>query len=260
MPHTDLDLTNFINYCESLAGEFSKRRNRIQSFVKHNSTSGTANEAILRDFFADTSAGIYKVSQGFVCNPIRSTSSKQCDILIYDQRFPLVHSEGDVKIVWPESVLMVIEVKTNMSSKKDLEGAIKNIISVKETESVRRLSGLIFSFGSLRPETVLEVLNSYLGEKSHRPIAVILFDEGAFIHQKDVSDWLHGGGSSDYELRWCKGEDTSALALAYLLLKFLQMQMKYAPAPGFSAFNDLSEAAKEFLKEKTTLSKSEVRG
>jgi hypothetical protein len=42
----------FFEYCMGVAQEFEARLNRIRVFVKHNLTSGTANEIILRDFLA----------------------------------------------------------------------------------------------------------------------------------------------------------------------------------------------------------------
>jgi hypothetical protein len=104
-----VDVENLLAYCSSLAEEFQARRNRIRHFIpRHNLTSGTANESILRNFLAGISARTFGVSDGFLCNPIRGTSSRQCDILVYDQRLPLVYAEGGVTVVWPESVLMAI--------------------------------------------------------------------------------------------------------------------------------------------------------
>lgn len=249
-------LDNLIAYCESLAGEFSNRTNRVRSFVSHNLTSGTANESILRNFLSDISAGIFSVGEGFLCNPMRTTSSRQCDILVYDQRFPLVHSEGDVKIVWPEAALMVVEMKTSMTSKKILKDAIQNIVSAKATESVRRLGGFMFSFKSLQPSKALEILSQYEGEKRHRPVAVILFDKGVVIHQRDFSDWRFIGAESDYEIRWCKGRDKSAVALTYLLLVFFWLEMSYAP--GFRATEDLIMAITQFMEERTVTDPAEL--
>ena len=103
------------------ADEFLARLNRIRSFVpEHNLTSGTANEMLLRNFLSEYSSGKFALGQGFICEPTipdRATHhlvSKQCDIIIYDRDYQLVHSEGEVKVVWPQAVRMVIEVKTKL--------------------------------------------------------------------------------------------------------------------------------------------------
>jgi hypothetical protein len=106
-------------YCHSIAGEFQSRLNRIQSFVKHNLLSGTANESILREFLASHVPTDYAVEQGFICNPFEENAiSKQCDILIYDQaNWPSVYADGPVKIVFPDAARLVIEVKTSLGKK-----------------------------------------------------------------------------------------------------------------------------------------------
>lgn len=254
MNTSSVEITNLINYCSSLANEFDARRNRVRHFVTdHNLTSGTANEAILRNFLENISAKIYAVAQGFICNPLKSTISYQCDILIYDQHYPLVHSEGEVKIVWPESVLMTVEVKTSMIGTDELKGAIANIVAAKKTEKadgIQHIQGIIFAFNSLKPETVLQVLNDYSCDPSERPVAVFLFDKGAFIQQTN-DDFRYGGGDNPYELRWCEGDNRSGLVLTYFLLLFLKCQMVRTPI-GLTA-DDLRMATHKFLEEKTHL-------
>lgn len=251
-----IDAENLISYCSSLADEFEARLNRIRHFIKnHNLTSGTANEAILRDFLSQISAGVYEVAQGFVCNPIRSVVSKQCDILVHDRRFPLVHSEGEVKIVWPDAALMVIEVKTVMEDTKTLTSAIENIVAAKQTEGAgignKLINGLIFAFEALTGKSALKVLNSYPGDPLNRPMAVFLFDQGVIIQQEDISrHWNRGSGASAYELRKCEGNKPSALVLTYFFLLFIRLQTAFAPRE-FKTLKDLNSTIKRFLEEYT---------
>jgi hypothetical protein len=87
---------------------------RMRVFVQHNLSTGTANEVILREFLSKHAPGNFDVSQGFICDPSeKKWVSKQCDILVYNKNhYPVVYAEGSVKVVWPKSVAMVIEVKT----------------------------------------------------------------------------------------------------------------------------------------------------
>src|SRR5687767_11686384 len=71
MDRPPVNVENLLAYCSSLASEFEARRNRVRHFVQHNLTSGTANEAILRDFLASISARTWGITDGFICNPIR---------------------------------------------------------------------------------------------------------------------------------------------------------------------------------------------
>lgn len=251
MDRPPVNVENLLAYCSSLASEFEARRNRVRHFVQHNLTSGTANEAILRDFLASISARTWGITDGFICNPIRGTSSKQCDILVYDQRCPLVYSESGVTIIWPESALMVIEVKTSMTGTGALKTAVENIISAKQTDD-QHLVGFIFAFNSLHPESALQVLSELECERKTRPVAVFMFDQGAFIQQRDIGNALrYGCGDSDYELRYCTGDNRSALALAYFVLLYLEVQFRWAP--GFSSSNDLVMATDQFLTQNTIL-------
>ena len=247
----DFDVRNLLAYCTSLASEFEARRNRVRNFVQHNLTSGTANEAILRTFLASISGGLYGVSEGFVCNPIRRQSSRQCDILVYDRHFPFVYADGEVTIVWPEATLMTIEVKTSMMGTDALTGAVENVASTRRLESGRNILGLVFAFDSLAPETALAVLADPPCEPRDRPAAVLLFQQGAIIQQTNVENVLrYGGSDAPYELRRCAGENKSALVLTYLLLLFLRRQ--FSRAPGFSSSEDLLMATEQFLLQNTT--------
>jgi hypothetical protein len=248
----NLDVSNLLAYCASLAGEFEARRNRVRHFVQHNLTSGTANEAILRAFLGSISAGVYGVTDGFVCNPVRGQASKQCDILVYDHRLPVVYAESGVTIVWPESALMTIEVKTSMMGRADLEGAVENVSSVKRLDGSQATLGLVFAFDSLAPETALSTLAGLPGDPHHRPVAILLFQQGAIIQQANLSNVLRfGGGDSPYELRRCVGQSPSALVLTYLLLLFLRPQ--FQRSPGFAGSMDLWVAAEQFLNQHTAL-------
>ena len=145
-----------IQYCISVGSEFQACLNRIQSFVKHNLSSGTANETILREFLASHAPSSHAITQGFLCDPFEDNKiSKQCDILVYNQsHYPLVYSDGSVKIAFPKGARLVIEVKTNFN-KKDVVTGIENIESTKKLDSASsNIGGIIFAFQSPSLKTV----------------------------------------------------------------------------------------------------------
>lgn len=165
-PKSQDRVENLIHYGNSIADEFGARLSRIRSFVpNHNLTSGTANEIILRGFINEFLPKKYAAGQGFICDPVSSNGlvSRQCDILIYDQiDYPLVHNEGDVKVVWPESARLVIEVKTTLT-KKGLEDALNNIKDAKNVNehSPIRIGGIIFGFQSkLSASTIINCIKN----------------------------------------------------------------------------------------------------
>jgi uncharacterized protein DUF6602 len=219
----------------------------MRVFVQHNLSTGTANEVILREFLSKHAPGNFHVSQGFICDPSeKKWVSKQCDILVYDKNhYPVVYADGSIKVVWPKSVAMVIEVKTTLA-KKDVALALENIISAKRLNT--SIVGLIFAFQSSSLATVIKHLEAYPahipGELS--PTAILLLDKGVIIHS-----W---GWARDRELDMDKPEewknyairsgkkDRGAVVMAFLLLLFFQvMQIGRNEADFINALNDMFE-------------------
>ena len=173
-----------LTYCERMAEEFQSRLSRIESFVKHNLSTGSANETILREFLSSHVAANFVVGQGFICDLLDTGNvSRQCDVLIYDQNhFPLVYSDGSIKIVLPRSVRMVIEVKTRFK-KDDVHSAISNIESAKRLN--KYITGVIFAFRSPSVNSVIKSIESFPvaldGEQI--PTAILLLDKDIIIHR-----------------------------------------------------------------------------
>ncbi len=214
-------------YCMSMAQEFQARMNRLRVFVKHNLSSGTANEIILREFLASHASGDFNVEQGFLCDPTEQDKvSKQCDILVHNQsRYPIVYSDGPIKVVWPESAKMVIEVKTNFK-KDDIKTGLKNIQSAKQVN--RHLHGVIFAFRSPKLDTVIKNLQEFAKPISPKegPTAILLLDKGVIIHtwgwarRKDF-ELLPETDPNTYAVM--AGKDHNyAVVVAFLLLLFFE--------------------------------------
>lgn len=209
------DTAGLLAYATGVAEEFRAKRDRIRSFVPdHNLTSGTANEIVLRDFIASLAPGRFAVAQGFICDPTQPGQvSKQCDILVYDQvDYPLVHSEGEVRVVWPESVRMAIEVKTNLT-KPRLLAAIDNIRRTKQLRPSIR--GVVFAFDSLLPQKVSEHLEQYKPGFPMQLAPELIF----LLGRKTVFLRFGTGESSAYLVRKANDEGT---LVAYLILRLLQ--------------------------------------
>ena len=238
---------NFFEYCVSVAKEFQSRMSRMRVFVQHNLSTGTANEVILREFLSKHAPGNFDVSQGFICDPSeKKLVSKQCDILVYNKNhYPVVYAEGSIKVVWPKSVAMVIEVKTILG-KKDVTSAIENIMSAKRLNT--SIVGVIFAFQSPSVATVIKHLESYPGQipEELSPTAILLLDKGVIIHswtwardrqaERDKpEEW------KNYAIRLGK-EDRGAVVMAFLLLLFFQiMQIGRNEADFINALNDMFE-------------------
>lgn len=238
---------NFFEYCVSVAKEFESRMSRMRVFVQHNLSTGTANEVILREFLSKHAPGNFHVSQGFICDPSdKRWVSKQCDILVYDKNhYPVVYADGSIKVVWPKSAAMVIEVKTTLA-KKDVASAIENIISAKRLNT--SIVGLIFAFQSPSLSTVIKHLEAYPahipGELS--PTAILLLDKGVIIHSWSWArdrklDMDKPDQWKNYAIRSGQ-EDRGAVVMAFLLLLFFQVvQIGRNEADFINALNDMFE-------------------
>ena len=150
--------------------------------------------------------------------------SRQCDILVYDQHGqPVVYADGPIKVVWPISVAMVVEVKTNFF-KEDVRSSLENIESAKRLR--RHLEGVIFAFRSPRVETVLKNLQASRSiDTQHLPTAILLFDRGVIIHSWGYSrerDREHTPGVEEqYAVRIARKEK-GAVVVTFLLMLFFQ--------------------------------------
>ena len=217
MTVNDITADALVKYCQSIADEFRARQNRINTFVKHNFTSGTARETILRDFLAEHCTGHYKVVQGFICDPTGLDQvSKQCDILVYNHLYhPIIHSEGQVKVVWPISTRMIIEVKTKLN-RGSLYEAIENVESAKKLRYT--ITGLIFAFESISVKKIIEHLKNYprAFQMLYAPHAILALDKRMIIESGKT--WVATGEEDVYQIREA---DDEGVLMTYLFLTFL---------------------------------------
>lgn len=172
--------------------------------------------------------------------------SKQCDILVYDQNhYPVVYADGSIKVVWPKSVAMVIEVKTTLA-KKDVASALENIISAKRLNP--SIEGLIFAFQSPSVATVIKHLEAYPAHIPGElcPTAILLLDKGVVIHSWSWArdrklDMDKPDEWKNYAIRSGK-KDRGAVVMAFLLLLFFQVvQIGRNEADFINALNDMFE-------------------
>lgn len=245
-PKSQDPVENLIGYGNSIADEFSARLSRIRSFVpNHNLTSGTANESILRSFINEFLPKQYAAGQGFICDPVSSDGlvSRQCDILIYNQAdYPLVHNEGDVKVVWPESARLVIEVKTTLT-KKELNNALKNIKSAKAVNQRTpiRIGGVIFAFQSkMSSGGIIENLKEFRSKNpgSLAPNAIIILNN-PFILAADKLE-IELDDSDEYTVWNCSDRGTP--------ITYLWLVIMYLTSPGLLGSTLLNALMK--LREK----------
>ena len=236
----DSSVERMLQYCSSIADEFEARLNRVGSYVtKHNLSSGTTNETILRNFLSQLSSGQYRIGQGFICNPAAPNAvSKQCDILLYDYKnYPLVYSESGIDIIFPQAAKMVIEVKTQLRT-NDLKQALANIESAKQLNYT--INGIVFAFKSPKEQTTIHSLQVFSQSlNAHTaPIAVLLLDKGLIIHRWPGTEL--GGTSNVFFVR--KSKKSAVIAFLLLLYYDVQLQSVWGGASIMKLFQEMLES------------------
>ena len=98
-------------YHESISTELLASRNRVRYFIGSSNwpEDGRFKEMLLMNYLKKNLPSNVSVGTGFVKNGEETT--KQIDLIVYDNSIPTLFSEGDFVIVLPESVYGIIEVK-----------------------------------------------------------------------------------------------------------------------------------------------------
>lgn len=107
-------MPDYFNYQKSIAAEFKAYEKRVRNLIDdaHWGEEGRYKEIILMNYLKRVLPKNVSVGTGFIRNGERITS--QIDIIIYDNEFPVLFSEGDFIITTPQNLIGIIEVKSNI--------------------------------------------------------------------------------------------------------------------------------------------------
>ena len=157
-------MPNFLDYQRSIAKEFEAYENRVRNLIDdaHWGEEGRYKEIILINYLKRVLPKNISVGTGFVRNKDKITS--QIDIIIYDNMFPLLFSEGDFVIATPENVIGIIEVKTRIRPAeicKIIDNSNNNADIITEGRDKMIFNG-IFSYNSSdNPNNCIDQLEGY---------------------------------------------------------------------------------------------------
>lgn len=121
---------DFTEYHKSITAELHSLKDRIRQLVLHWPTDGEYKESALRSVLRRHLPQSADVGRGFIVT--ESVSSSQIDILIVDNRKPVLFREGDLMIVTPDAVLAIAEVKTEVRDGSMLRNAIEKLAEIKQ--------------------------------------------------------------------------------------------------------------------------------
>lgn len=114
-------MPNYLEYQKSIAQEFKAYENRVRNLIDSSNWAdeGRFKEIILMNYLKRILPKNVSVGTGFVRS--NGEITKQIDIIIYDNTYPLLFSEGDFVVCAGECVLGIIEVKTKIQASKITE-------------------------------------------------------------------------------------------------------------------------------------------
>lgn len=165
-------MPNYLEYHKSLTDELHSLKNRIRNLVPHWATDGEYKEAALRTVLRRHLPESLIVGRGFIVT--EDESSTQIDLLIVDGNKPTLFHDSDLLFVTPDCVRAVIEVKTTLRTKRELEECVIKLAQIGRLcggngDPVPWLG--VFSYeGQLRQQNVL--LNAV--EEAYRQTGVAI--------------------------------------------------------------------------------------
>lgn len=179
-------MINPLEFQESINKELQVVKNRVRKLIGDANwgEDGGYKEAVLKNIIKKYLPKNLSIASGFIIKKENNNSqefkvSKQIDILIYDNSFPVIFSEGDFAIVIEDSVRGIIEVKSKIylgrananSFSKVLEkfNTFNDFLTIGDLGNDSIFKG-IFSFdfeGNLDSEIIDEALNLSKGMVNH---------------------------------------------------------------------------------------------
>lgn len=157
-------MPDYLDYQKSIAAEFKAFEKRVRNLIdkSHWGEEGHSKEVVLMNYLKRILPKHLSVGTGFVRNDDRIT--KQIDIIIYDNNFPVLFSEGDFVVTTSANVLGIIEVKSKIVPSnicKIIQTANNNAEIIVGQSDMYLFNG-IFSYNyEPGPERYVDKLNEF---------------------------------------------------------------------------------------------------
>ena len=163
---------------KSITEELSVVKNRVRNLIgnRHWGEEGRYKEAILKNILRRFLPKNISVGTGFIVNSRNHNRiSKQLDIIIYENTYPVLFSEGDFIITTIKNVKGIIEVKSNIGSGNNTFQSVisqfdESIEPIQNCFGRKRLFLGIFSFefsGSIESSALYDALRESSKKVNH---------------------------------------------------------------------------------------------
>ncbi len=188
-----------------LALELESLKDRVRELLTdpHWLTDGEWKESVLRTILRRHLPKHLEPLRGFVTTGAESSS--QIDVLIYDNRKPVLFRDNDLVFITPDAVAGIIEVKSAISSASAFAAALEplaaNIERVRSGRNTSAFAGL-FAFdtelvGYSKLEELLKRLHEISAGKADRVINLVSLGSTVF-----VLHWEGPESDGDGKKRW----------------------------------------------------------
>jgi len=114
-------MPNYRDYHVSINNEFVNLRDRVRNLVKNWSEDGRHKEAIFKNIINRYLPDNFSIGTGFIVTQDTTENihqTRQIDVIIYDNHFPVLFKEGDFIITTPDGVFGIVEIKTKLVRSK----------------------------------------------------------------------------------------------------------------------------------------------
>ena len=163
---------SLIDYHRATSNELLALTDKVRSLITHWGEEGRYKEAVLKNILGRFLPEKYTIATGFVIKQTQNRgqhlSSKQIDLIIYDNASPVLFKEGDFVILTPDAVRGIIEIKANAQNQnlgEILRQANENgqfIFSGKDDKKPIFFNG-IFSYAGFDKNFIMEkFVHNYL--------------------------------------------------------------------------------------------------
>lgn len=171
-------MTSLTNYHKSITSEIISTNKRVRDLVTHWGEEGRYKEVVFKNILRRFLPVNLEIGTGFIIKPIsrgEHEESKQIDIIIYDNSYPVLFKEADFVIMTPEAVRGIVEIKANLMNQNieqifdTCNANAKFIFEAKDNQEKKFFNG-IFSYDSRIPtervrRLIRDSFNNVLGER-----------------------------------------------------------------------------------------------
>lgn len=164
-----------LDYHRTTTQELLALKDKVRNLTKHWAEEGRYKEAVLKNIIRRFLPSKYLIGTGFVVkNDLgygqNHETSKQIDLLVYDNESPVLFQEGDFVILTPDSVKAIIEVKANLQNQQWRNVIVeacnngKFIYEGRDPQLHRRLFNGIFSYDGFAGNIQKSTFEAGIGE------------------------------------------------------------------------------------------------